>query len=174
MQEPKHLIRTIFTKDAYRKFLYAATFKKSKLIWLYILLISMIAALIVGYNGIVINIQKTVISGLLFFLLVLVVLIVKVEVKYSQRIKSDNTGSFNSVTTLKFYENKLFEENESLKSSGEIKYSQFYSLVECKDLFIFYLTATQASLIKKSDITSNYGEFRAFIIDKFKGRYKKI
>ncbi len=174
MKEPKYLIETTFTKEAYKKFLYAATLKKNKLMWLYIVLISVIGALIIGYNGLDLDIQRFVISGLSFFILIILVLIIKIEVKYSQRMKSDNTGSFGSVTTLKFYDNKVFEENEFLKSSGEIKYNQFYTLVETKDLFVFYITANQASLISKSDITTNYDEFRAFIIAKFKGKYKKI
>ena len=64
-------------------------------------------------------------------------------------------------------------ENEALKSKGELKYGQFYALMESKDYFIFYLTANQASLIRKRDI-DDLSAFREFIINKFENKYKRI
>ena len=55
----------------------------------------------------------------------------------------------------------------------ELKYEQFYALMESRDYFIFYLTANQASLIRKKDV-DDLDAFREFIVQKFKGRYKKI
>ena len=64
-------------------------------------------------------------------------------------------------------------ENEALKSKGELQYHQFYALMESKDYFIFYLTANQASLIRKLDI-DDISAFREFIVEKFKNKYKRI
>ena len=77
------------------------------------------------------------------------------------------------MSTFKFYEDRIVMENETLKSTGELKYNQFFAVLESKDYFIFYLTANQASLIRKKDVT-NVDEFKAFVAGKFKTKYKKI
>jgi hypothetical protein len=64
-------------------------------------------------------------------------------------------------------------ENKSLKSYGELKYEQFYTIIESKDYFIFYFTANQASLVRAKDV-ENLDEFRKFIIGVFADRYRKI
>jgi len=84
-----------------------------------------------------------------------------------------NRYSTDSITTLKFYDDRIVMENEALKSTGELKYDQFFAVMESKDYFIFYLTVNQASLIRKKNI-DNPDLFRDFIIEKFKDKYKKI
>ena len=64
-------------------------------------------------------------------------------------------------------------ENEALKSTAELKYDQFFAVMESKDYFIFYFTVNQASLVRKKDI-DNANAFKEFIVDKFKGKYKNI
>ena len=54
-------------------------------------------------------------------------------------------------------------ENKELKSTGELKYSQFYALMETKDYFIFYLTMNQASLIRKKDV-DDLNTFKGFLL----------
>ena len=66
-----------------------------------------------------------------------------------------------------------FFENKELKSTGELKYSQFYALLESKDYFIFYLTVNQASLIRKKDV-ENLSVFREFLVEKFGEKLKSI
>ncbi|WMI82658.1 YcxB family protein [Anaerotignum sp. MB30-C6] len=63
--------------------------------------------------------------------------------------------------------------NEALKSKGELSYNQFFSVLESKDYFIFYLTANQASLIRKKDVPQ-VDEFRKFIKEKFQKKFKHI
>lgn len=174
MKDPKFTIETSFTKDTYKSFLYVSAFKKNRLIWLYLIVVALLTGLIIGLSSTGIDITRFIISASIFFVLAIITLVVKVEVRLSRRLKTDNTGSFDSVTRLEFYDKYIFEENRKVNSSGEIKYEQFFSLAESKDLFIFYLNANQASLINKADITSDYDAFREFIIEKFKGRYKKI
>ena len=62
-------------------------------------------------------------------------------------------------------------ENETLSQRGTK--IRTYALMESRDYFIFYLTANQASLIRKKDV-DDLDAFREFIVQKFKGRYKKI
>ena len=64
-------------------------------------------------------------------------------------------------------------ENEAFKSTGELRYDQFFAVMESKDYFIFYLTINQASLIRKKDI-DDPDAFREFIVGKFESKYKAI
>jgi len=171
MEQPKMVINTIMTKEDYRKFLYIATFRRNKFIIPFIGLISLIGSIIVSLDSY--SFIKLVASWIFLFALAIGIVLFKVERKNAQRIKTDKTGTFDSINTLKFYDDRIIMENEALKSKGELKYSQFYALMESKDYFIFYLTANQASLIRKRDI-DDLNTFREFIINKFENKYKRI
>lgn len=101
------------------------------------------------------------------------IIIFQVERRNAKRVKSDQTGTFDSINKLVFYEDKMTLENEAFKSTGEVQYNQFYAVRESKDYFIFYLTLNQASLIRKIDV-EEIEKFKAFIMDKFKEKYKRI
>ena len=171
MEQPKMVINTIMTKEDYRKFLYIATFRRNKFIIPFIGLISLIGSIIVSLDSY--SFIKLVASWIFLFALAIGIVLFKVERKNAQRIKTDETGTFDSINTLKFYDDRIVMKNEALKSKGELKYSQFYALMESKDYFIFYLTANQASLIRKRDI-DDLNTFREFIINKFENKYKRI
>lgn len=173
MEEPKMIINTIMTKNDYRKFLYIATFKRNKFTIPMLALIALLGSLIVSFDNENFNWIKLIISWALLFALAIIAVLIKVERRNAQRIKTDKTGAFDSVNTLKFYDDRIVMENEALKSKGELKYDQFYEVMESKDYFIFYLTANQASLIRKKDV-DNLNDFKEFIVGKFQGRYKSI
>jgi hypothetical protein len=173
MEEPRIVINTTMSKEDYKKFLYIATFKRNKFVIPFICLISLIASIIISYDNGNFMIARLIISWILLFLLAIIVVILKVERKNAQRIKTDKTGTFDSINSLKFYDDKIVMENKVLKSTGELKYDQFFSVMESKDYFIFYLTANQASLIRKKDI-DNPDEFKKFIVERFEGKYKQI
>ena len=162
MEEPKIVINTTMTKEDYKKFLYIATFKRNKFVIPFLFLISLIGSIIISYDNGNFIIARLIISWILLFSLAIIVVILKVERKNAQRIKTDKTGTFDSVNTLKFYDDKIVMENKALKSTGELKYDQFFAVMESKDYFIFYLTTNQASLIRKKDI-DNPHEFKEFI-----------
>ena len=171
--EPKIMIHTTMAKEDYRKFLYIATFRRNKLTLPMVGLIALLGGLIVAFEDGYLNFTALIISWVGFFALAVAAVVFKVERRNAQRIKTDKTGTFDSVNTLKFYDDKLVMENQQLKSTGELKYSQFYGLLESKDYFIFYLTVNQASLVRKKDVENPDG-FRAFLIEKFGDRYKQI
>ncbi|PNT90674.1 hypothetical protein CDQ83_17940 [Clostridium thermosuccinogenes] len=129
--------------------------------------------MIVSFDNENFNWIKLIISWALLFALAIIAVLIKVERRNAQRIKTDKTGAFDSVNTLKFYDDRIVMENEALKSKGELRYDQFYAVMESKDYFIFYLTANQASLIRKKDV-DNLNDFKEFIVGKFQGRYKSI
>lgn len=171
MEQPKMVINTTMTKEDYRKFLYIATFRRNKFVIPLIGLIALVGSIIVSLDNF--NLIKLIISWIFLFALAIGVALFKVERKNAQRIKTDKTGTFDSINTLKFYDDRIVMENEALKSKGELQYHQFYALMESKDYFIFYLTANQASLIRKLDI-DDISAFREFIVEKFKNKYKRI
>ena len=173
MEEPKIIIKTSITEEDYRKFLYIATFKRSKFIIPFMIIISLIGGLAISFNNGQINLFILIISWVSLFALSFIVIIFKVERKNKQRIKTDKTGTFDSINTLSFFEDKVVMENESIQSTGQLNYDQFYALLESKDYFFFYINVNQASLIRKVDIP-DLNEFKKFIIGKFEGRYKKI
>ncbi len=173
MEKPKIIVNTTMSKEDYRKFLYIATFRRNKAIIPFLGLISLIGGIIISFDNGYLDFIKLIISWIALFALAIIVVLLKVETKNAQRIKTDKTGAFDSINTLKFFDDRIVMENKALKSSGELKYSQFYALMESKDYFIFYLTANQASLIRKRDI-DDLSAFREFIIKKFENKYKRI
>lgn len=173
MEQPNIIIHTTMSKEDYRKFLYIATFRRNKFIIPFLGLISLVAGLIVSFESGYLNFTKLIISWIALFALAIAVAIFKVERRNAQRIKTDKTGVFDSMNTLKFYQDRMVMENKELKSTGELKYSQFYALLESKDYFIFYITVNQASLVRKKDVENPDG-FRAFLKEKFGSKYKRI
>lgn len=173
MEEPKIIVNTTMSREDYRKFLFIATFRRNKFVVPFIGLISLIASLIVSFEYGVLDFTRLIISWVILFSTAIAVVVLKVERKNAQRIKTDKTGAFDSINTLKFYDDRIVFENEELKSTGELKYSQFYALLESKNYFIFYLTINQASLVRKKDV-DNLSDFREFIVKKFGNKYKSI
>lgn len=173
MEEAKIIINTTMSKEDYKKFLYISTFKRNKFIIPFLSIISFIGSVIISFNNEDFNLAVLIISWLLLFIMAITIILFKIERKNAQRIKTDKTGTFDSVNTLRFYDDRIVMENETLKSTGELKYNQFFCVMESKDYFIFYLTATQASLIRKRDM-DNTDYFKRFIIEKFQCEYKKI
>ena len=173
MENPKIIINTNMSKEDYRKFLYIATFRRNKFVLPIIILIVLIGSMIINFNNGSFNLPRLIIGWALLFVLVIVIILFKIERRNKQRIKTDKTGAFDSINTLKFYDDRIVMENRSLKSIGELKYSQFFSVMESKDYFIFYFTVNQASLIRKKDV-DNINEFKEFIIGKFQNKYKQI
>lgn len=173
MEEPKIVINTSMSKEDYRKFLYIATFLRNKLVIPLLALISLAGSLIISFDNSSFSVNRLIISWILLFALAVGVIILKVERKNAQRVKTDKTDAFDSINSIRFYDDRMVIENESLKSSGEMKYDQFYYLMESKDYFIFYLTANQASLIRKKDVDNLEG-FKEFIVGKFESKYRRL
>lgn len=173
MEEPKFVINTSMTKEDYKRFLYIATFRKNKYTIPILGLISFVGSVIIAFNSGNFSFIGFIVGWPLLFGLTIMVIMFKIERKNTQRIKTDKTGTFDSIYILEFYDDKILMENDFLKSKGQIMYNQFYFLMESKEYFIFYLTGNQASLIRKKDI-NNLAEFKEFILGKFKGKYKVI
>jgi len=173
VEQPKFIINTTMTKEDYRKFLYIATFRRNRAIIPLLVLFSLAGSMIISLEGRSLNLTQFIIGWILLFILAIIVVIFKVERKNAQRIKTDKTGTFDSINTLKFFDDKIAMENNALRSTGELGYNQFFALMESKDYFIFYLTVNQASLVRKKDV-DDLEDFKDFIVKKFGSKYMRI
>lgn len=173
MDNAKYIIRTTMEKEDYRKFLYLTTFRKDKIFIPMLAIIALAASLLLKLELRSTNWFAVALYWVFLFALAIAVVCFKVERKNRLRINSDKTGTFGSLNVLKFYEDKVVMENDSLKSTGELKYSQFFSVLESKDYIIFYLTTNQASLIRKKDVES-LDNFKQFLMKVFTNKYRHI
>ncbi len=173
MAEPNFLIKTKMEKADYRKFLYIATFRRNKFALPLIAFIALIGSVVANWASSHFNVLEVILTWIFMCALAIAAVCFKVERKNKQRISTDQTGTFESINVLQFYEDKVVMENESLHSTGELQYEQFFQLLESKDYFIFYLTIHQASLVRKKDI-DHCLEFKRFLTSKFAGRYLSI
>ncbi|WP_312652027.1 YcxB family protein [Proteiniclasticum sp.] len=173
LEEPKFNIETTMTKEDYKKFLYIATFRRNRLLIPLMIFMSIIGSVVIGFDTYGFSWVRFILSFLVLTPSAFVIIIFQIERKNAKRIKTDQTGSFDSINKLTFYEDKMMLQNEAFKSTGEVQYVQFYGVRESKDYFIFYLTVNQAALIRKIDVKDVSG-FRSFLMNKLKERYKKI
>lgn len=162
-------------KEDYHKFLYIATFLRSKIIIPFILLISALAAIFLAYSENQFNAINFIVSWFVLGAVAFFTIIFKVERKNKQRIKTDKTGVFNSQETLDFYEDFLIIKSTVFEGESKIKYSQFYQVLESKDYFITYFNMNQASLIRKKDMNKETIEKLRSLYQKTMGKkYKTI
>lgn len=169
-------INSSMSKEDYRKFLYTSIFQKSRSRIIFLLLTSLLASYIIAYND-SFNILTFIIAVFLFVVFIFSAIVFSIERRYSQRVKTDKIGIFENTYKLIFYDDKLVTESISPKSQGELKYEQFYEVIETNDYWYFYMTINQASILNKKNIReSSYSVemFKEFIIEKFEGKYKKI
>ncbi|WP_291579621.1 YcxB family protein [Clostridium sp. UBA6640] len=166
MEDKLFTVKTGMRKEDYRKFLYIATFLRSKIIIPFIFGLSALMAVYLSYSENQLNIMEFFISWILLAVVAAGVIILKVERKNKQRIKTDKTGAFNSEEILDFYEEFLIIKSTVFEGEGKIKYIQFYQVLESKDYFINYFNVNQATLIRKKDMDEE-------TCDKLRELYKK-
>lgn len=166
MDDKLFTVKTGMRKEDYHKFLYIATFLRSKVIIPFILGLSALVAVYLSYSENQVNIIEFFICWILLAAVAVGVIIFKVERKNKQRIKTDKTGVFDSEEILDFYEDFLIIKSTVFEGESKIKYSQFYQVLESKDYFINYFNMNQASLIRKKDMDAE-------ICDKLRALYKK-
>ncbi|SHI19970.1 YcxB family protein [Sporanaerobacter acetigenes] len=168
-------VKTSMGKEDYHKFLYIATFLRSKMIIPFILLIAALMAAFLAYGDNQFNVTKFIALWILLAMVAILTIIFKVERRNKQRIKTDKTGVFNSQETLDFYEDYLIIKSTVFEGESKIKYSQFYQVLESKDYFITYFNMNQASLIRKKDMDKETIEMLRSLYENTMGKkYKRI
>lgn len=168
-------VKTSMGKEDYHKFLYIATFLRSKMIIPFILLIAALMAAFLAYSDNQFSVTKFIALWILLAMVAILTIIFKVERRNKQRIKTDKTGVFNSQETLDFYEDYLIIKSTVFEGESKIKYSQFYQVLESKDYFITYFNMNQASLIRKKDMDKETIEMLRSLYENTMGKkYKRI
>lgn len=160
-------VKTSMGKEDYHKFLYIATFLRSKIIIPFIFLISALMAAFLAYSENQFSVTKFIALWIVLAMVAILTIIFKVEMRNKQRIKTDKTGVFNAEEVLDFYEDFLIIKSTVFEGESKINYSQFYQVLESKDYFITYFNVNQASLIRKKDIDKE-------TIEKLRSLYKKV
>lgn len=168
-------VKTRMTKEDYHKFLYTATFRRSKVIIPFIIILAALMAALLAFGEGQFNIIRFFTLWILFASVSFVTVIFRVERRNKQRIKTDNTGVFNSQDTLDFYEDFLIVKNTAIEGQSKIKYDQLYRILESKDYFINYFNMSQASLIRKKDMDEETIEkLRNLYQEEMGNKYRKI
>ncbi|WP_416198421.1 MAG: YcxB domain-containing protein [Sporanaerobacter sp.] len=160
-------VKTSMGKEDYHKFLYIATFLRSKIIIPFIFLISALMAAFLAYSENQFSVTKFIALWIVLAMVAILTIIFKVEMRNKQRIKTDKTGVFNAEEVLDFYEDFLIIKSTVFEGESKINYSQFYQVLESKDYFITYFNVNQASLIRKKDMDKE-------TIEKLRSLYKKV
>lgn len=168
-------LSTVMDKEDYRKFLYISTFKRNKKSVIVVLLFSLIAAVLICLTGFGFSLNSFFISWVSMFCIIFAGICAKIEWRYIQRIKTDNTGVLGSTTYIDFYEDYLTMESPISEGKSKLEYEKFYKLIECGTYFMFYYSMNMATLLRKKDMEDvDIDEFRNFIKNKFEGKYQKI
>ncbi|WP_018591207.1 YcxB family protein [Terrisporobacter glycolicus] len=108
-------------------------------------------------------------------IVVILVTILKIEMKFKKVIKTDKTGLWDSQEVLDFYEDFLIVKSKVFEGEIKVKYAQFYEVFESKDYFITYLNDNKASLIRKKDMESEViHSLRSLYIKNLTNKYKSV
>ena len=175
MESLKFAITTKMEKEDLKKFMYIATFFRKKSTIPMLVTVSLLGSLWV-------NLAWGNVTTLGFFIVTMIMLIFivgvicfKIERRVKQRIKTDNTGTLGSESVLRFYEEHLEMESETFRSHSELRYDQFYELMETKDFYMFYISANQAYMLRKKDIKADecsaFCEFMRYV---YGAKYKRL
>ena len=69
----------------------------------------------------------------------------------------------------------LHPDFESFRSHSELRYDQFYELMETKDFYMFYISVSQAYMVRKKDIKADESAaFKGFMQGVFGVKYKRL
>lgn len=168
-------VTTTIEKEDYRRFLYIATFLRSKIIIPFFVLLSCIVASFLAYSEGQLNILRFIVLWIVLTALDILTLVYNVERKNKQRIKIDKTGAFDAKETLDFYDDYLVIKSAVFGGKNKVKYDQIYQVLETKEYFITYLNINQASIMRKKDMDKDTIEKIQQLYKKSMGKmYKKI
>lgn len=175
MESVKFTITTQMEKEDLKKFMYIATFFRKKSTIPMLVTVSLLGSLWVNLAW-----GKVTTLGFFIVTIIMIVFIVgvicfKIERRVKQRIKTDNTGTLGSESVLRFYDDHLEMESETFRSHSELRYNQFYELMETKDFYMFYISANQAYMVRKKDIKADEcTAFKEFMQGVFGAKYKRL
>lgn len=158
-----------------KKFMYIATFFRKKSTIPMLVTVSLLGSLWVNFAWGNITTLGFFIVTIIMLIFIVGVICFKIERRVNQRIKTDKTGILGSESVLRFYEEHLEMESESFRSHSELRYNQFYELMETKDFYMFYISVNQAYMVRKKDIKADEcTAFKEFMQGVFGVKYKRL
>ncbi|QIB70142.1 YcxB family protein [Aminipila butyrica] len=168
-------VDTTMEKEDYKKFLYIAAFRRDYKTFLLMLGLAVCGSFMMASAGISMNAWKFALFSVLLFSLGFAAICLRIELRYRQQVKADSRRLFGGWTHISFYNTHLKAEADMEAGKSKRDYGKFYKLIESKSYYIFYYSSNAATVLRKEDLPKGKEEaFRTFILDKFKGRYKKI
>jgi len=175
MEPVKFEITTKMEKEDLKKFMYIATFFRKKSTIPMLVTVSLLGALWVNFAWGNVTVLGFFVATIIMLAFVVGVVFFKIEKRVKQRIKTDNTGTLGSESVLRFYDDHLEMESETFRSHSELRYDQFYELMETKDFYMFYISVSQAYMVRKKDIKADEcTAFCEFMQGVFGAKYKKL
>ncbi len=175
MESVKFTITTKMEKDDLKKFMYIATFFRKKSTIPILVTISLLGSLWVNFAWGNVTTLGFFIVTIIMLIFIVGVICFKIERRVKQRIKTDNTGTLGSESVLRFYDDHLEMESETFRSHSELRYDQFYELMETKDFYMFYISVNQAYMVRKKDIkVDDCMAFCEFMQGVFGAKYKRL
>ena len=174
METARFEITTKMEPEDYRKFMYIATFFRKKSTIPMLITVSLLGSLWVNFAWGNITTFGFFIVAVIMLAFIAGVISFKITRRVKQRIRTDNTGTMGSDSVLRFYDDHLEMESETFKSHLELRYEQFYELMETKDYYMFYISVNQAYMVRKKDIIEEADAFGKFMQSVFEGRYKHL
>ena len=175
MESHKFTIITQLEKEDLKKFMYITTFFRKKSTIPMLITVSLLGSLWVNFAWGNITTFGFFIVAVIMLAFIAGVISFKITRRVKQRIKTDNAGTMGSDSVLRFYDDHLEMESENFKSHSELRYEQFYELMETKDYYMFYISVNQAYMIRKKDVKAEeVSMFSEFLQCMFEGRYKHL
>lgn len=172
-ESPRFSVGTRLEEKDMHKFLFQATFfGNKKMLPMLAGLSLMIAALFSMSKG-YLTAWSLLTNWAGYFTLMVLLLVIQVELRNSQRKRMDKSGAMGSLTQMSFYEERMAMQNETLHSQGEVLYSQLSRICESPEYIVFYLQQNQATVLRKKDLASpeEAQSLSSFLKEKVGGRY---
>jgi len=172
-ESPRFSAETRLEEKDMHRFLFQATFFRNKKVLPMIAGIALIGAALATMSKGYMTIGSVLTSWAGYFSLTVLLLVIQVEMRNSQRKRMDKSGAVGSLTRMDFYEDRMVMTNDTLHSQGELPYEQLSSVAESPEFIVFYLQQNQATVLRKKDLASKE-EAQAlsdFLKEKLGGRY---
>lgn len=176
MAEEKHFtIDTKMEEVDNRNYLYIRTFKQNSAV-----LLPLGIFVLIGTAVFTVTFQEFSVLGILKYLgvsalIISAVTMLKLEIRHRKRIKNDRSGAIGSLTRMEFYNNYMTMETNIAQGVSKLGYKEFYGLIETHSYYILYYSTSQATMLRKKDISPEIKQsFGDFIREKFEGKYRRL
>lgn len=169
---PVFTVRSVLSKQDWRKFLYIATFRRNPKVLLCIDGIALIAAFLLSWDrqsGF--SVVRMALLFVLFFLAAVAAVACMTERANLRRMGKNR--HFGEETVFQFYEDKLGIRASGSKQQNRLAYAHFEACLESRDFFIFYITREEGIALCKRDAEDPEG-LREFLKARFGARFGRL